>query len=41
VLDLSPKGFKFDQPSVDVYRRRLSTLARTVAADIDAVRTQG
>ncbi len=36
LLDLSPKGFKVDQPSVAVYRRRLSTLARSVAADIDA-----
>ncbi|MFN3256686.1 MAG: TetR/AcrR family transcriptional regulator [Ilumatobacter sp.] len=35
VLELSPKGFKFDQPSVAVYRRRLTTLARGVAADID------
>lgn len=39
VLDLSPKGFKIDQPSVAVYRRRLSTLARSVAADIDAGRS--
>lgn len=36
VLRLSPKGFKSDQPSVQVYRQRLSTLARGVAADIDA-----
>jgi len=36
VLALSPKGFKFDSPDVDVYRRRLTTLARGVAADIDA-----
>jgi len=36
VLKLSPKGFKFDQPSVDVYRRRLTTLAGSVAADIAA-----
>lgn len=36
VLELSPKGFKFDMPAVPVYRRRLSTLARSVAADIDA-----
>lgn len=36
VLELSPKGFKVDQPSVAVYRRRLSALARSVAADIDA-----
>lgn len=36
VLALSPKGFKFDTPTVAVYRRRLTTLARGVAADIDA-----
>jgi AcrR family transcriptional regulator len=37
VLDLSPRGFKLDHPSVAVYRRRLTTLARGVAADIEAV----
>jgi hypothetical protein len=31
-----PKGFKVDSPSVADYRRRLTTLARSVAADIDA-----
>lgn len=36
ILELSPKGFKIDRPSVEVYRRRLATLARSVAADIDA-----
>jgi AcrR family transcriptional regulator len=36
VLELSPKGFKFDTPAVADYRRRLTTLARGVAADIDA-----
>ncbi len=36
VLELSPKGLKFDMPAVAVYRRRLTTLARGVAADIDA-----
>jgi len=34
VLALAPKGFKTDTPSVDDYRRRLSTLAHSVAADI-------
>lgn len=34
ILELAPKGFKFDQPSVTTYRRRLSALARSVAADI-------
>lgn len=37
LLDLSPKGFKLDQPTVAVYRRRLTTLARSVAADIEQV----
>jgi AcrR family transcriptional regulator len=36
ILELSPKGFKIDRPPVEVYRRRLATLARGVAADIDA-----
>ncbi len=36
VLELSPKGFKFDTPTVADYRRRLTTLARSLAADIDA-----
>ncbi|MFT6764142.1 MAG: AcrR family transcriptional regulator, partial [Candidatus Aldehydirespiratoraceae bacterium] len=36
ILELSPKGFKIDRPPVEVYRRRLATLARSVAADIDA-----
>jgi len=35
VLALAPKGFKTDAPSVDDYRRRLTTLAHSVAADID------
>lgn len=35
LLRLSPKGFKFDQPPVATYRRRLTALAGTVAADID------
>jgi AcrR family transcriptional regulator len=36
VLELAPKGFKTDQPTVVVYRRRLTTLARSVAADIES-----
>jgi AcrR family transcriptional regulator len=36
VLELSPKGFKYDTPVVAIYRRRLTALARGVAADIDA-----
>jgi hypothetical protein len=35
VLELSPKGFKFDTPTVADYRRRLTRLARGVAADIE------
>lgn len=36
ILKYSPKGFKFDRPGIDVYRRRLTALATSVAADIDA-----
>lgn len=36
VLEFSPKGFKYDTPSVADFRRRLTALARGVAADIDA-----
>ncbi len=36
MLRLSPKGFKYDLPSVEVFRRRLAALARSVAADIEA-----
>jgi AcrR family transcriptional regulator len=36
ILEFSPKGFKYDTPSVAAYRRRLTALARGVAADIDA-----
>ena len=35
LLEFSPKGFKFDTPSVADFRRRLTALARGVAADID------
>jgi len=36
ILEFSPKGFKYDTPSVADYRRRLTALARGVAADIEA-----
>lgn len=36
LLELSPRGFKLDQPTVAVYRRRLTTLARGVGADIES-----
>ncbi len=36
ILEFSPKGFKYDTPSVADYRRRLTALARGVAADIDS-----
>jgi AcrR family transcriptional regulator len=35
LLELSPRGFKLDEPSVETYRHRLTVLARSVAADID------
>ncbi|MEM9040814.1 MAG: TetR family transcriptional regulator [Actinomycetota bacterium] len=37
VLRFAPRGLAFDQPPVDVYRRRLATLASSVAADIDSL----
>ncbi len=36
VLRLSPKGLRYDRPPTEIYRRRLTALARGVAADIDA-----
>lgn len=36
MLEFSPKGFKFDQPSTVIYRGRLTALAASVAADIAA-----
>ena len=36
VLHFSPKGFKLDQPSIETFRRRLTTLASAVAKEIDA-----
>ena len=36
LLLLAPKGLKSDRPSAETFRRRLTTLARTVAADIEA-----
>lgn len=38
VLRWSPAGMRSDQPSVAEYRRRLSALARSVAADVDHAR---
>lgn len=35
VLTLAPKGFKSDTPSIADYRRRLTALADSVAADVD------
>jgi len=35
---LSPRGFKLDEPTVDVYRGRLTALARSLAADIGTAR---
>lgn len=39
VLRWSPGGMRSDHPSVEAYRTRLSALASSVAADIDAART--
>lgn len=36
LLRFSPKGLTYDRPPVETYRSRLTTLARVVAADIDA-----
>lgn len=36
VLRWSPQGMRFDQPTIAEYRRRLSALARSVAADIES-----
>lgn len=36
LLRWSPKGLTYDRPSVDTFRRRLTALARVVAADLDA-----
>jgi AcrR family transcriptional regulator len=36
LLELAPRGFKLDRPSPAVFRQRLTTLARSVAADIEA-----
>lgn len=35
ILRLSPRGLTFDRPTIEVYRRRLSALAHSIAADID------
>ena len=35
LLEHAPKGFKWDDPSVADYRRRLTALANSVAADIE------
>lgn len=39
LLGLSPKGLKFDEPSVEEFRRRLSTLASGIGADVEATAT--
>jgi AcrR family transcriptional regulator len=36
VLRFSPKGLTLDRPAIEVYRRRLRTLAHSVAADIES-----
>ncbi|MDG1368547.1 MAG: helix-turn-helix domain containing protein [Acidimicrobiales bacterium] len=37
VLRWAPQGLRVDRPSVSDYRRRLATLARGVAADVESV----
>lgn len=39
LLLLASKGLRADQPTIDVYRQRLRSLARSVAADIEEART--
>lgn len=36
ILEFAPRGFKLDRPAVPAYRRRLTALARSVAADVEA-----
>ena len=36
ILEFAPRGFKLDRPAVPAYRRRLTALAKSVAADIEA-----
>lgn len=36
LIRLAPKGLRFDRPTVDIYRERLSTLAQVVADSIEA-----
>jgi AcrR family transcriptional regulator len=35
LLRWSPKGFTYDRPSVEAFRRRLTALARVIAASLD------
>ena len=37
ILRFSPRGLVYDQPTIAVYRRRLNTLASSVAADVDSI----
>ena len=37
-LEFSPRGFKLDRPSGASYRRRLTALSQSLAADIEADR---
>jgi len=38
ILEFAPRGFKLDRPTVPAYRMRLTALAHSVAADIEANR---
>lgn len=39
LLHYAPKGFKFDRPSIETFRRRLSSVARGLAAELAAMNT--
>lgn len=39
LLRFAPKGLTYDRPSVEAYRRRLTGLARVIAAGMDAERS--
>ncbi|MDE0885716.1 MAG: helix-turn-helix domain containing protein [Myxococcota bacterium] len=35
MLEYAPRGFKLDRPSINLYRQRLSALAKSIAADCE------
>lgn len=38
LVQLASRGLRADQPTIDIYRQRLRSLAQSIAADIDAYR---